>query len=311
MAENTRKFEVLRLSVLSHCNFACVYCAPKNKSDSYETKIHFISTELLESKIKILITILKLKEVHLTGGEPTLHKEITNIIQKIRILGIDEVALTSNGFFNMQLIDKMKDAGLTRMNFSLDSINQYAFEKMSDRKIPIENIKINILHAKNTGLDVKINCTVLNGYNQNEILPLLDWAGENEIPIRYLEFMKMGPLQAEHSDLFFSSDKIKNTIKSKYKFKPYYTEKDSTATYHQTENGYIFGIIANHSEPFCEGCNRLRMDSFGRVYGCLSDQTSFELPENLDAAKAALAQAMLTKKNYFTGSKLSMKFIGG
>lgn len=313
MKENTRKFEVLRVSILSHCSFACVYCAPKNKPNqtNFFPKIHFLSPELLESKIKTLTSHIHLKEVHLTGGEPTLHTDLVDIIQKLKELNIKEVAITSNGFFQDGLIQKMKQAGLTRMNFSLDSFSQSGFERLSDRKLPVANLLKRILEAKTTGLEVKVNCTILKGYNESEILDLLQWSGKNGIPIRFLEFMKMGPLQEEHSDCFYSAEEIRNTILSRYNFQRYPTAVDSTATYHITDEGYIFGLIANHTEPFCEGCNRLRMDSLGRIYGCLSDQTSFDLPSDPSEVPLVLQQAMDTKKMQFTGSELSMKFIGG
>ncbi|MGE8722793.1 radical SAM protein [Leptospira terpstrae] len=313
MKENTRKFEVLRVSILSHCSFACVYCAPKNKPDqtNFFPKIHFLSPELLESKIKTLTSHIHLKEVHLTGGEPTLHTDLVDIIQKLKDLNIKEVAITSNGFFQDGLIQKMKQAGLTRMNFSLDSFSQSGFERLSDRKLPVAILLKRILEAKTSGLEVKVNCTILKGYNESEILDLLQWSGDNGIPIRFLEFMKMGPLQEEHSDCFYSAEEIRNTIQSRYNFHRYPTAADSTATYHITNEGYIFGIIANHTEPFCEGCNRLRMDSLGRIYGCLSDQTSFDLPSDPSEVPFVLEQAMDTKKMQFTGSELSMKFIGG
>lgn len=270
----------------------------KNKPDqtNFFPKIHFLSPELLETKIKTLTSHIHLKEVHLTGGEPTLHKNLVELIQKLKELNIKEVAITSNGFFQDGLIQKMKQAGLTRMNFSLDSFSQSGFERLSDRKLPVTILLKRILEAKTSGLEVKVNCTILKGYNESEILDLLQWSGENGIPIRFLEFMKMGPLQEEHSDCFYSAEEIRNTILSRYNFQRYPTATDSTATYHITDEGYIFGLIANHTEPFCEGCNRLRMDSLGRIYGCLSDQTSFDLPSDPSKVPLVLQQAMETKK---------------
>ncbi|TGK55529.1 radical SAM protein [Leptospira kanakyensis] len=313
MNEENRKFEVLRVSILSHCSFACVYCAPKNKPDqtNFFPKVNYLSPELLESKIIALQPHIQIKEVHLTGGEPTLHNNLIPLIKKLKDLSIREIAITSNGFFEDGLIHEMKLAGLTRMNFSLDSFSQIGFEKLSDRKLPVERLFQRILEAKNIGLEVKVNCTVLRGYNDSEILDLLGWSGENGIPIRFLEFMKMGPLQEEHSDCFYSAEEIRETIRLKYNFSPHLTASDSTATYHITDNGYLFGIIANHTEPFCDGCNRLRMDSLGRIYGCLSDQTSFDIPSETSEVAMVLKQAMDTKKKKFTGSGLSMKYIGG
>ncbi|MDZ4725575.1 MAG: GTP 3',8-cyclase MoaA [Leptospira sp.] len=313
MNEITRKFEVLRISILSHCNFACVYCAPKNKfkSDVDTNHYHFLTPEVLETKVKLLIPHIQIKEVHLTGGEPTLHKDLFQLIQTLIKLGINDIALTSNGFFEENLLFKMKEAGLKRINFSMDSFSQSNFERLSDRKFIISDLLLRIEKAKQLGLEVKINCTVLNGYNEHEILPILQWSGERKIPIRFLEFMKMGPLQNSHHEYFFSASDIRSIISTKFQFGPIPTDSNSTANYFKTSEGYIFGMIANHTEPFCDSCNRLRMDSYGKIYGCLSDQTSFDLPNEKNDVEQVLNNAMKTKKNYFTGSELSMKYIGG
>ncbi|XDD45834.1 GTP 3',8-cyclase MoaA [Leptospira sp. WS39.C2] len=313
MTLDTRKFEVLRISILSLCNFACVYCAPKEKENltTHKNPSQFLSPERLKTNLKKLIPHINIKEVHLTGGEPTLHKELIQLIQIVNQHGIKDIALTSNGNFEFGLIPKMKAAGLTRMNFSLDSLSQIEFERISDRKTSISKVLEHILEAKQLGLLVKINSTILRGMNDMEIIDLLQWSGERNIPIRFLEFMKMGPLHKEHPTFFYSANEIRNQIDTKYKFQSYPTASDSTADYYITEEGYIFGLIANHTEPFCDGCNRLRMDSQGKIYGCLSDETSFDLPDNSSQIKKTLEQAMLTKKREFTGSELSMKYIGG
>ncbi|PKA00231.1 molybdenum cofactor biosynthesis protein MoeA [Leptospira levettii] len=313
MSLDTRKFEVLRISILSLCNFACVYCAPKEKENHSPKKTHnqYLTPELLNTNLTRLLPHINIKEVHLTGGEPTLHKDLIQLIQIVKQHSIEQIALTSNGNFDKALLEKMKSAGLTRMNFSLDSISQKGFETLSDRKNPVFQILDQIETAQKIGFDIKINSTILRGFNESEILDLLEWAGKRSIPIRFLEFMKMGPLHKEHPLYFYSAEEIRNQIKTRYQIKNYPTPQDSTAQYFVTGEGYIFGMIANHTEPFCEGCNRLRMDSQGRIYGCLSDETSFELPDSSDEIQNTLNQAMLTKKTKFIGSELSMKYIGG
>lgn len=313
MSLDTRKFEVLRISILSLCNFACVYCAPKEKDNLSSSNAYkqFLSPSLLDQNLKQLIPHIQIKEVHLTGGEPTLHQNLIQLIQIVKQHSIDEIAITSNGNFESGLVTKMKEAGLTRMNFSLDSMSQSGFQKLSDRNKPVSQILEQISEAKSIGLEVKINSTILRGFNESEILDLLEWSGKRSIPIRFLEFMKMGPLHKEHTMYFYSAEEIRNQISKKYQFLKHPTASDSTAEYYITDEGYIFGLIANHTEPFCEGCNRLRMDSKGRIYGCLSDETSFEIPNSYEDVQSTLHQAMLTKKKKFTGSELSMKFIGG
>lgn len=313
MLTETRKFEVLRISVSSSCGFACAYCAPKqsNGISSFEPPSHFLTLETLQRNLTLLTSRLDLKEVHLTGGEPSLHSELQTIIREIRKFEIPEIALTTNGFFRKELLEKWLDAGLSRINFSMDALSDHNFEKMSGKKLNPARLIENIEMARRIGLPVKINCTVLRGYNETEILPLLEWAGSRNIPIRYLELMKMGPLQSQHQELFVSAEEIRDQILQKHPFVAAETPSDSTANYFQTLEGYKFGTIANHTEPFCSGCNRLRMDSFGRIYGCLSDPRYYTLPEDELGINRSLDKAMQTKKKEFIGSEVSMKFIGG
>ncbi len=309
MSLETRTFEVLRISITSHCALACSYCAPSDSSPE-ESHFHYLSPDLLNEKLEALKQQIQIKEVHITGGEPTLHRSLFDIIDCIRSHGIHNIALTSHGFFAEPLIDSMERAGLSRMNFSLDSLDPEGLARISGRNLRIETLLANIERARQN-LKVKINTTVLRGYNEDQILPLLHWAGSRKLPIRFLELMKMGPLNGSHDALFVSAEEIRQSIASKHSFQPDHTPGDSTANYFRTAEGYRFGTIANHSEPFCEGCNRLRMDALGNVYGCLSDPRFYSLPNDPEGVAHALEKAMSTKKSRFTGSPLSMQYIGG
>lgn len=313
MIQEKRKFEVLRVSVTSNCALGCVYCAPKGSEESYPAGAHpaFLSTELFTSNIERLSKKIDIKEVHLTGGEPTHHKELPELISRANRLGIPDIAVTSNGIFSDGLIEKMKLAGLTRMNFSVDTLSSEGFRRMTGRNVSLDKLLSRVEEAIAADLNVKINSTVLRGYNEDQVLPLLLWAGEKNIPIRYLELMKMGPLQNRHKELFYSAEEIRSQIRSRFDFLPWETPADSTAKYFKTEIGSVFGVIANHTEPFCGGCNRLRMDVRGRIYGCLSDTRSYPVSEVESELEDALDSAMKTKKDEFTGSLISMKYIGG
>lgn len=320
MALFERKFEVLRVSITSHCPFGCVYCAPdldeKAANSPSHLKIqssqgHFLSPELFARNLDLLSRKINIKEIHLTGGEPTSHKDLLSIVDVAKKQGINEIALTTNGFYSRGLTNRLAEKGLTRMNFSVDSLDQLGFQKLVGRKVDVSVLLQNIEDAKSIGLKIKLNSTILKGFNDAEVVPLLQWAGVREIPIRYLELMSMGPLQARHQDLFYSALQIREQIALEFDFSDAPTEKDSTAKYYQTTNGFIFGIIANHTEPFCEGCNRLRMDVNGRMFGCLSDTRSYPISEDESQLDESLRLAMLTKQDHFVGSSTSMKYIGG
>ncbi|TGK17396.1 radical SAM protein [Leptospira fluminis] len=311
----SRKFEVLRVSVTSSCGFGCVYCAPGTEESEFsarpKTNAIFLSPETFRKKLEVLSSHLKVKEVHLTGGEPTNHKGLSELVRIASEQGIPEIALTSNGFFADGLIQALKSSGLTRMNFSLDSLSPAGFSHMTGRNLSVSRLLSRIEEAADLGFPVKLNSTIVRGYNEDQILPLLKWAGVRKLPIRYLELMRMGPLVPEHSGLFVSSEEIRKRIQEEFLFEPIDTPLESTARYYLTSNGFVFGLIANHTEPFCEGCNRLRMDATGKIYGCLSDPQNYDLPEDEVGAVRALGLAMQSKKSRFIGSELSMKYIGG
>src|SRR5690606_12871677 len=165
------------------------------------------------------------------------------------------------------------------------------------------------------GIHVKINSVIMKGVNESQILPLFEYAISKNVVIRFLELMKMGHLYESHNDHFFSEQEILWTIAKKYDFHKKLRKGSSTANYWETTEGYKFGIIANESSPFCFDCNRLRLDSFGNIYGCLSENQGISILDCLDDDKAleqklqlALQQKQTVK---FTGSELSMKAIGG
>ena len=145
-------------------------------------------------------------------------------------------------------------------------------------------------------------------------VPIVDFAFANDIPIRFLEVMAMGHLHHQPQQYFYSQDELLNTIASKYSFAKLERNHAATANYWQTKDGHTFGIIANESAPFCRDCNRLRLDSSGNIYGCLSSNHPINISNwnNQEEVTDKLQEALLQKQPIkFTGSSLSMLQIGG
>jgi cyclic pyranopterin phosphate synthase len=168
--------------------------------------------------------------------------------------------------------------------------------------------------AIEAGLRVKINSVIMKGINHKQILPLLEFAFKRSIPIRFLEVMAMGHLYQHSEKYLFTQQEILEVIAEKYTFQSIKRHPSSTANYWQIKQGNVFGIIANESQPFCHDCNRLRLDSSGNIYGCLSNNNPISLAniEDVDALHQKLMQALLQKQPVkFTGSALSMLHIGG
>jgi cyclic pyranopterin phosphate synthase len=309
-----RSFRTLRVSLVSHCNLGCVYCV-SGDDELRKENAHAagLKTPALLQLIRRLHEQLGLETVRLTGGEPLLFGGLTELIKGIKDIGIPSVRLTTNGFLLERLAMPLKAAGLSAINVSLDAVDEEVFFRIS-RRHSVQRIIRAIDAALQAGLSVKINTVVMRGINDSQILPLLDLAFSRNIRIRFLEVMAMGHLHDHAGALLFSQEEILSVIAGRYAFRPLGRKGSATASYWQTEEGHPFGIIANESQPFCRDCDRLRLDSMGNIYGCLSSNHPIALQEedSEEEWKEKLKQALAQKQALrFVGSELSMLHIGG
>jgi len=310
-----RSFKTLRVSLINTCNLGCVYCTMADtdtKVSNHHQKTNISASELLRI-IGYLHQELNLETIRLTGGEPLLYHDLIPVVAGIKAMGIDEIKLTTNGFLLERMAFKLHKAGMKSINVSLDAINEDVFFKMSKRS-DVGRILKGIKTSIDCGLDVKLNAVIMKGMNEDQIFPLLDYAFENNIQIRFLEVMAMGHLYKQSEKYLFTQHDILNAIASRYNFERLDRKASATSNYWKTKEGHVFGVIANESEPFCGDCNRLRLDSQGNIFGCLSDNhpinirvidDTLELRQKL---KLALAQKQTVR---FVGSELSMLEIGG
>jgi cyclic pyranopterin phosphate synthase len=317
--EYGRTFKTLRVSLLSRCNLGCVYCVDGDsdgdgqRSGPAATDQEHLELPVLLKIIERLQGLLHLTTVRLTGGEPLLYPGLTGLIEGLRSVGIDEIKLTTNGFLLKRLAAPMQQSGMRSINVSLDAIDEELFFKMTRRR-SVQRIVEGIDSALQVGLAVKINSVVMRGMNDSQIIPLMEFAASRGIPIRFLELMAMGHLHERYHEHLFSRDEILSVISGRYRFDSLGRESGATAHYWRTEEGLIFGVIANESEPFCRDCDRLRLDSRGNIYGCLSSNHPIPLnPSDNDAAWGEnLRRALLQKQALrCVGSDLSMLHIGG
>ena len=309
-----RTFKTLRVSLLSACNLGCVYCTDTDDLaiENKLQKITALSTQDLSGIIHQLHDELGLEVIRLTGGEPLLSPHLIPIIKEVKRLGISKIKLTTNGFLLERLAKPLKDAGMQSINVSLDAVDEDVFFLMS-RRNNVKKILKGIDAAQDAGLDVKLNAVLMKGINDQQILPLLHYAFEKKIVIRFLEVMSMGHLHDKSEKYLVAKDEVLHTIAKHHDFVPLIRSASSTANYWKTDSGNVFGIIANESAPFCHDCNRLRLDSHGNIYGCLSTDRPISI-KNLSAEglREKLLEALSHKQSVkFTGSNLSMLNIGG
>ena len=308
-----RTFKTLRVSLLNRCNLGCVYCNMDDETTNHGGSEKRMPVENLLEQIARVHSVLQLETIRLTGGEPLLYPGLVQVIEGINAIGITEIKLTTNGFLLERWAKPMKQAGMKSINVSLDALDEDVFFSISKRS-NVQRIISGIRTATEVGLDVKINSVIMKGINESQLIPLLEYAFEQNITIRFLEVMAMGHLYHSSKKYLFTRQHILDTISERYVFDELPRKNSATSSYWRTEQGNVFGIIANESEPFCHDCNRLRMDSEGNIYGCLSSNHPISISDIKSERELSekLKEALFQKQPVrFMGSELSMLNIGG
>ena len=317
-----RTFKKLRVSLTHECNYACLYCAdlsakitqaPSLVGTAVSVKQTLLPVNGLIKIISRLHNELQLDTVRLTGGEPMLYPNLLSVVSDLKILGIPKIAMTTNGHQFYSQATALKAAGLNAVNISIDALEVETFNKMS-RSRGLENVLRSIDKALEIGLELKLNTVVLKGKNDHQILPLLEFAMNKGVLIRFLELMPMGPLHQSYKSLFFSEDNILKLISDQYTVESLPKEEHATSQYWSINRQKAFGIIANDSTPFCSDCDRLRLDSYGNIYGCLSSLKAIALKPDTNAylLSEALSEALTHKQQLnFIGNHRTMQSIGG
>ncbi len=238
------------------------------------------------------------KKIRITGGEPLLRKGLDEFIAKLHAYN-KEVALvlSTNGFLLKKMAKDLKNAGLSRVNVSLDSLKSDRVLKIS-QKDALKNTLEGIEESLKVGLKLKLNTVVMKGVNDDEILELLEYAKNRRIQIRYIEFMENTHAKSLVKGL--KEREILDLIAQKYKIMGMEKPKQGSSKIYTLENGYQFGIIAPHSDDFCQSCNRIRLASDGKICPCLYYQDAIDAKEaimNKDTKniKRLLKQSVINK----------------
>ncbi|WP_120920546.1 GTP 3',8-cyclase MoaA [Helicobacter pylori] len=291
-----RVIDYIRMSVTKQCNFRCQYCMPTTPLDFFDDEELLPLDNVLEF-LKIAIDE-GVKKIRITGGEPLLRKGLDEFIAKLHAYN-KEVALvlSTNGFLLKKMAKGLKDAGLSRVNVSLDSLKSDRVLKIS-QKDALKNALEGIEESLKVGLKLKLNMVVMKGVNDDEILELLEYAKNRGIQIRYIEFME----NTHAKDLVkgLKEREILDLIAQKYKIIETENPKQGSSKIYTLENGYQFGIIAPHSDDFCQSCNRIRLASDGKICPCLYYQDAIDAKEaiiNKDTKmmKRLLKQSIINK----------------
>ncbi|EAK5990792.1 GTP 3',8-cyclase MoaA [Campylobacter coli] len=290
-----RKINYLRISVTQRCNFRCLYCMPKIPFN-HQPKENLLSFEELFLFVKVAIDE-GIEKIRITGGEPLLRKDLSVFIKMINDYKKDlDLAITTNGFLLKDFTKDLKDAGLKRLNISLDTLESKKAKILAQKDV-LDSVLAGIDEALSVGLKVKLNTVVLKGLNDDELIPLLEFAKSKNIQIRFIEFMEnihaYGKLQG------LKRDEIIQILSQKYQVKLIKkAEKAPVSIY--SADGYEFGIIDPHSHEFCDSCNRIRLSAEGLLIPCLYFDEALSIKEavrkgDINAAANILQEVLRNK----------------
>jgi cyclic pyranopterin phosphate synthase len=273
-----RKIDYLRISVTDRCNLRCRYCMPAAGIDN-KGHSRILSLEQIARLAKIG-SETGISHVRLTGGEPLVRKNIVSLVEKITSLpGIKDVSMTTNGVLFPAMADQLKQAGLTRVNISLDTLNPSKYHYIT-RSGQLGDAISAVHKALELNMNpVKINVVVIKGFNDDEILDFADLAYKQPVNIRFIEFMPIGDLDFHTSDKCLSVSAVRKIIEQKYELDEDAEVKGyGPAKYVKPQGGQgCLGFISAMSDHFCGGCNRIRMTADGKLRGCLYNSSEIDL----------------------------------
>lgn len=273
-----RTIDYMRLSVTDRCNLRCKYCMPESgvsKKLHREILRHEELVEIVEAGAQIGI-----KKIRLTGGEPLIRKNIVELVKEISTVeGINEVTMTTNGLLLKKYLNDLQEAGLTRINLSLDTLNPDRYRSIT-RGGNIEEVLSCIPLIFAAGLrPLKINVVLIGGFNEDEIGDFVELTRHQNIEVRFIELMPIGEASQWTNDKFVSNQKVLEVVDL---IKIERTHPSSPADYYQLKDGVgKIGLINPISCSFCVDCNRIRVTSDGKIKPCLHSDQEIELMEAL------------------------------
>ena len=257
----------LRISVTDRCNFRCQYCMPEEGMD-WTPREELLTFEEIERLASLLVNKFGIESIRLTGGEPTVRANLSKLIEKLAKLDVD-LSLTTNGATLPLIAGDLYDAGLDRINISLDTLDRKRFESLTRR----DNLK-QVLHgieaAKSVGFDpVKINMVVMKGVNDDEVLDFVSYGRENGLVVRFIEFMPLDADETWEKSKVMPQNEILDLISSKHDLEPLSRGSSPAARWKFVDGPGEIGIIATVSEAFCDACDRIRLTADGKFRNCL------------------------------------------
>ncbi|MCG7874782.1 MAG: GTP 3',8-cyclase MoaA [Candidatus Thiodiazotropha taylori] len=271
-----RRIEYLRLSVTDRCDFRCFYCLPRSHR-AFETPDDWLTTDEVERLIA-QFAALGVKHVRLTGGEPLVRKELEDIARRIAALqGIEELSLSTNASRLSQFAGPLSDAGVTRLNISLDSLDEKKFKTITGSRL--QPVLEGIASAQAAGLTpIKLNMVIMRGINDDEVERMIEYCMERGLTLRFIETMPVGQGGLSASEHYMPLSEIEARLKKRYNLQPAAMRGSGPARYFQIEDSdLVIGFITPQSQHFCATCNRVRVSVTGDLHLCLGQEDKLAL----------------------------------
>ena len=273
-----RRLKDLRISVTDRCNFRCTYCMP---DDEY---VWFARSEILSfeeiSRLARLFVALGVDKIRLTGGEPLIRRDLDRLVRQLAAIdGLQDLCLTTNGSLLAEKAETLAAAGLKRLNVSLDTLDPQKFARIR-RRGDLSSVLNGLFAAKAAGFrSIKLNAVIERGVNEDDILPLVEFAREHQFTMRFIEYMDVGNANRWLSDKMVSKREILETIHARHPLREVgrYEASAPAVDYEFEDGNGTVGVIASVTEPFCGGCTRGRLTADGKLVTCLFAESGHDL----------------------------------
>ena len=293
----------LRISVTDRCNFRCTYCMPADNVE-FMDRSNLLSFEEIQ-RVAQIVSRMGINRLRLTGGEPLMRKNLPVLIKMLNEGdGIDDIAMTTNAYFLKDQAQSLKDAGLKRLNVSLDALDPKKFRDVNRRDC-LQSVLDGLDTARKVGFkSIKINAVAVRNFSETEIMSLIEMGRSDGFEIRFIEFMPLDSDKVWERDKVLFGHEIVNMIKENYELVPIDNslEIGPASEYNFADGKGKIGIITAVSNPFCDHCNRIRMTADGKLRTCLFSTEETNLKELIRSGATdktiieTLKQAVLVKE---------------
>ena len=305
-----REHNYLRISLTERCNLRCTYCMPAD-GIALSPKSHIMTYEEIYTIAQKFVAN-GVTKIRLTGGEPLVRKDVSLIMEQLASLPV-ELAITTNGVIVDRFIEQFKTYGIQKINVSLDSLDAFKNESITRRDY-FTKVYNNILLLVQEGFEVKVNCVLIKGFNDNEIIDFIELTKNNKLQIRFIEFMPFDGNKWNMEKLV-SLEEILQQVHNQYDVKNFTRLKDQpndTAKNYKIA-GYegSFAVISSVTNPFCDSCNRIRLTANGQLKNCLFSTSESDILTPLREGKyiePIIQKAIISKKKIRSGMNTLDKF---